>query len=499
MARRSPPRRVVARGSMSYFVASMSSPNVLLVVFDTARRDTMEPFGAPAGTTPAIADLARRGHAYPHGYANCSWTLPSHASMFTGLLPRRLGLTQAPETGMPGVRAILESQRARMLGTVLGEHGYDTEALVTNLWVSRHAGFDVGFQKLEFVDSGRHQAMEALLGQGAKAKLAWAREGIRSSADDGAREVADRLTTSIRAWNGRPTFWFVNLTECHSPYLPPRPWNDLPAWDRARAALDLQRHLNFVAICLYVCGAHEIEPEAMQRMQHLYRRAVSYMDDWLARVLGALDERGILDDTLVILTSDHGENFGEQGLLAHGFSLDQRLTNVPLVMAGPGAPDPSQPVSLAEIPRIVTAAAGIADHPYAADELPRGTAVAQYDPMAPLESPKIREFARLHDLSDADLAPLCATFTSASNGRHKLVVRDGVESLYDLARDPGERAPLRLDTEADAVAAPLREALAHPALTATVLEPVQAPSEQPDVSQEELEAIERQMRLLGYM
>jgi arylsulfatase A-like enzyme len=474
----------------------MSSPNVLLVVFDTARRDTMEPFGAPAGSTPAIADLAGRGHAYQRGYANCSWTLPSHASMFTGLLPRRLGLAQAPETGMPGVRAVLESQRERMLPAVLAEHGYDTLGWVTNLWVSRHAGFDVGFQSLEYVDSGRHQAMEALLGQGPRAKLAWAREGIRSAADDGAREVADRLTASIRRWNGRPTFWFVNLTECHSPYLPPRPWNDLPSWDRARAALDLQRHLNFVAICLYVCGHHEISAAAMQRMQHLYRRAVSYMDAWLARVLEALDQRGILDDTLVILTSDHGENFGEQGLLAHGFSLDQRLINVPLVMAGPGAPSPGPPLSLAEIPRLVTAAAGIEEAPYKAEELPIGVAVAQYDPMAPLESPKIREFAQTYDLTDSDLAPICASITSATDGRHKLVVRDGTESLFDLQADPAERQPLGAEAAAGP-AAPLREALSHPALSEAPMQAAPVLGGEP--SEEELAAIERQMRLLGYM
>jgi arylsulfatase A-like enzyme len=307
--------------------------------------------------------------------------------------------------------------------------------------------------------------------------------------------VAEKLTASIGAWSGRPTFWFVNLTECHSPYLPPRPWNDLPAWERARAALDLQRHLNFLSICLYNCGRHEIPPAAMERMRHLYRRAVSYMDDWLARVLDALEERGILDETLVVLTSDHGENFGEQGLLAHGFSLDQRLINVPLVMAGPGTPDPAAPLSLAAIPRIVTQAAGIADSPYEAGELPAGVAVAQYDPMAPRESPKIQDFAQRYGLDDNALEPICAAFTSVSDGRHKLLVRDGTETLFDLHADPREEHPL--DPGAP-VAAPLREALAHPALSGAALEPVPA-APQAAPSADELEAIERQMRLLGYM
>jgi arylsulfatase A-like enzyme len=473
----------------------MTAPNVLLIVFDTARRDTMEPFGAPAGSTPAIADLARRGAAYPQAYVNCSWTLPSHASMFTGLLPRRIGVTQAPEGGMPNVRAVIESLGPRMLTRVHADAGYATRGWVTNLWVSKHAGFGVGFDELEYVDSGRHEALEALLGQGWRAKLAWAREGVRSSVDDGATAVADRLTASIRDWSGQPTFWFVNLTECHSPYLPPRPWNDLPPLERARAALDVQRHLNFLSICLYACGRHPITDEAFGRMRHLYRRAVSYMDAWLARVLDALDRRGILDDTLVILTSDHGENFGEQGLIAHGMSVDQRLVNVPLVMAGPGAPPPDRVLSLAELPTLVSHAAGIAETPYSPDDLPLGVAVSQYDALAPIDSPKVRDFAATHGLSDAELEPLCATFTSVTDGHRKLVVRDGAELVYDLDSDPGELHALPADGVPDVAA--LRQALEHPALGGPVAtEPV---TDAPQASDADVEAIERQMRLLGYL
>jgi arylsulfatase A-like enzyme len=342
---------------MSYRVAGVSAPNVLLIVLDTARRDAIEPFGAPRGATPAIGDLARRGTPFPDAYATCSWTLPSHASIFTGLLPRRLNLAQPPDGTMNSVRPQLEAVRSRLLQVVLGEHGYTSHALVTNHWVSQHAGFDIGFDRFELVDSGRTQRMEALLAGGRRSQVAWALEGVRSGDDDGAAEVGRRLRESIGAWSGQPTFWFVNLTECHSPYLPPRPWNDLPPWDRARAALEVKRHLSFLAICLYVAGRRDVTDEAFERMRHLYRRAVSYMDAWLADVLGALDAKGILDNTLVILTSDHGENFGEDGLIAHGFSLDQRLINVPLVMAGPGAPDPARLLSLAELPRIVAAAA----------------------------------------------------------------------------------------------------------------------------------------------
>lgn len=475
-----------------------------MIVFDTARRDAVEPFGARPGATPAVADLARRGQAYPRAYATCSWTLPSHVSMFSGLLPRRAGLTQAPD-GLPGVRPVMESMSDRLLPCLLAAHGYVNRGWVTNHWVSNAAGFGLGFEDFTLVDSGRTSRVEDLLAGGRRAQLAWAREGLTSRADDGAAEVGRQLRASIRAWDGRPAFWFVNLTECHSPYLPPRPWNDLPPWDRVRAALEVRRHLNFLSICLYAAGRREISPGAFRRMEHLHRRAISYMDDWLAGVLGALDERGILDETLVIVTSDHGENFGEGGLIAHGFSVDQRLVNVPLVMAGPGAPAESL-ISLAELPRIVAAAAGIEEHPWRGGDVPHGVAVSQYDPMAALDHPRIQQFGQEHGFGQEELAPLCAAFTSVTDGNLKLVVRDGVERLHDLEADPEEESPLPPESWPREAAA-LRAALEHPGLAgplsgvedATSLSDSSTPTSSPQASSEELEAIERQMKLLGYM
>ncbi len=98
-------------------------PNILLIVFDTARADAFEPFGAAAGSSPAFADLAARGFAHDAAYANASWTVPSHASLFTGLLPADVGLLQAPGSRPEGCRPELEARSERLLQTVLGEAG----------------------------------------------------------------------------------------------------------------------------------------------------------------------------------------------------------------------------------------------------------------------------------------------------------------------------------------------------------------------------------------
>ena len=434
------------------------APNVLLIVLDTARRDAIEPYGAQAGTSPTIAQLARRGHALPHAYSTASWTLPSHVSIFTGLLPRQFGLCQPPGGSPQGAREPLERNRDRLLAEVLRRAGYVTQGWSTNLWASAHAGFDIGFDSLEYVASGREDRLNALLAGGIRAQLAWAREGLRSRSDDGAATIGSALTHAIDEWSGTPTFWFVNLSECHSPYLPPRPWNEFDPLDRVRAALEAKRYLNFESICLYAAGGLEIPVAAFERMRALYRSAIAYMDDWIAGVLEALERRGILDDTLVIVTSDHGENFGEGGLIAHGFSVDERLTAVPLVMAGPGAVESDEVFSLASLPRVIADAAGLDAHPWSVPSLPSGVAIAQYDPMAAADHPRVRTFASKFGLAEEGIDRICASFTSATDGATKLVVRDGAELVYDLAADPGETRPLeRVNGHVDA----LRDALAQ--------------------------------------
>ena len=446
----------------------------------------------PVGTTPAIADLARAGSALPNAYATASWTLPSHASMFTGLMARELGLGQAPDGRPQSARPLLERVRERLLSQVLRHNGYSTHGFSANLWVSPHSGFDLGFDTFAYTGEHRQRLRGPLLRRRPDARVTWALDGLRARGDDGAGEIRDGLMGSIEQWSGRPTFWFVNLCECHSPYLPPRPWNDLAPAERIRAALDSQRHLNFESICLYAAGRHEIPEEAFARMRHLYRRAAAYMDRWLADVLEALQRRGILDDTLVIVTSDHGENFGEGGLIAHGFSVDQRLVHVPLIMAGPGTIEDSGPFSLAELPPLICRAAGIEEHPWRRRELPEGIAVAQFDRLAAPDHPRISAFASQWHLDDAALRRLTASYTCATDGKHKLVVGDDGEWLYDLAADPGETRPL--EPAMNGGLDRLRAALEH----GTTAEPA------PDAaaataSAEELAAIERQMKLLGYM
>jgi arylsulfatase A-like enzyme len=229
-------------------------------------------------------------------------------------------------------------------------------------------------------------------------------------------------------------------------------------------------------------------------MRRLYRASIRYMDDWLARLLERLDAARVLDDTLVIVTADHGENLGEGGLVAHALSLDNRLIHVPLVAAGPGAAG-VELTSLAELPRAIAEAAGIEDHPWR-ERLPSGVGLAQFDPPVDPGDPRAAETVEGWGLGEPALERLTTPQTCAVSGGFKLLRRGDREEAYDLSADPLETAPLPPERLAPERRSALREALAHPAVTASWSggAPV---AEGP--SPEELSELEERMKLLGYM
>src|SRR3954447_12893605 len=114
----------------------ISAPNVVLVVLDTARADSFEPYGAPAGSTPTVADMASRGQAVPNVFAPANWTMPSHAALFAGAMPAEIGLARAPDGRATQCKPVLEQLRDRLLPAVLNDAGYETKAVSANLWIS---------------------------------------------------------------------------------------------------------------------------------------------------------------------------------------------------------------------------------------------------------------------------------------------------------------------------------------------------------------------------
>ena len=443
-----------------------------------------------------MADLAARGVAHPEVYATAPWTVPSHASMFTGLLPRAAGLSQVPSHD--AAKAVLEKHESRFLPAVLRRAGYSTAGVSTNPWASQRSGFGQGFDAFSLVDTERKQRAH---NSGKRNQLKWIGEVARGRVDDGARNAERELEKCIGSAGGRPFFGFVNLVECHFPYLPPRPYGNVSTIDRVMAARDARRVFGLQSIYRVNAGVLDLADEPLDRARRLYAGSIRYMDDWLARVLERLDAAGILDDTLVIVTADHGENFGEGGLLGHMLSLDQRLIHVPFVAAGPGA-EQLDITSLADLPRGLADAIGLAQHPWT-DGPPAGIGLAQSDPLGDARDPSvIQKLAEAGVADEEGRSRLTSVLSCAVRGDLKVVRRNEHEEVYDLTADPLELEPLRADETDPSRAAEIRElraALDHPAMA--VVEPAAAPasSPPPEQSEEELRDLEDRMKLLGYM
>ena len=477
-------------------------PNIVLIVFDTARADAFEPYGAPAGASPAMADLASQGAASEATYSTACWTIPAHLSLFSGRLPRSAGFR--PAGTIVGYRPLLEARASSLLPSVLGRAGYQTVGLSTNGLVSAGTGFGAAFEEFEFLPGWRTKKLAA---SNWRTRLAWYQEALRARLDDGATELQGRLESWLSNRRRRPFFWFVNLVECHSPYFPPQPYNDLGASDRLRAAHEARRYLSFSSIWKCSSGDFDVPPDAIERMRYLYTASIRQLDDWLASVLDAFSRHGVLDETQIVVTSDHGENLGDGQMLGHAFSLDDRLLRVPLVTAGPHGLPAGGLRSLSAIPAWLADIAEVRDQPFTSggDD---GVAVAQFDAaMEPGDSrvtAALRAWRTPADLTDEVSRRLTTSFTCATDGTIKLARRLGSEELFDLVADPLEERPEPVSAEHERVhrarLAALRAALDRAEREAGGQGPDPSDDLAPAVtSEEETAELEAQMRLLGYL
>lgn len=491
------------RGSHEPVSLPPVKPNVLLIVFDTARADAFEPYGAGEDASPAVAQLARRGAAHPMAISAANWTMPSHAAMFAGALPRSIGLGGAPGGKADRCRPVMEGLRDRLLPEVLRRAGYSTAGVSCNTWISRITGFDTGFDRFVDLTTRRQAKMRETT---ARERIAWAVESVRARADDGAEEAEGVLYSWMDEGPHRPFFWFVNLIECHSPFMPPRPYNDLSLRQRLRVGEEARRHLTLSELWRACLSGYEVPSDTMGRMRHLYGRSIRQMDDWLSRVLAELDRRRILDDTLVVVTSDHGENLGEGDLIGHSFSLDQRLIRVPFVVAGPDVGAADGTFSLVSLPRLVAQATALTEHPWTEDAQANGAAVSQYSPVAERGDPRVERAIADWDLDDDAIRRMTQPATSVTEGRWKVVRHGDQVRVFDLESDPMELAAIAgedgFDPDARRVIAGLRAMLDAVDRSDAAPTSQQEPGSADDATaptSREIEELEDRLRELGYL
>jgi arylsulfatase A-like enzyme len=416
-------------------MSAMARPNVLLVVLDTARADHFGPWGGRA-RTPAFDAFAAKGTVIPDARAAAPWTVPSHASMFSGLPPFMHGVTggaaRGSEGGLASLAPVIATHRDRWLPEVMRRSGYRTFAISANVWVTRQMGFDLGFDAFHPIGVAnvaprggpptRPQGAKGLIPAAARERLKGPARHLadaRTGRDFGLRVAQSYLRRE--AWRGEddvPFFGFVNIMECHAPYVPPGAFNTLKGAARLRAPGYARRFLLDAHATAYNLGAAEVPENALAAFRSLYAAEVAYADTFVGGMVRHLAAEGLTGNTLVMVTSDHGENLGEDHLLGHQLSLDTRLLHVPLAISGPGAPTEPEAAawSTAGIPRLIADAAGV-DGPW---EPPGAIAVSQYEGGRRQIRHAARAESRYH-LSDSQRARLDAEMELATDGTATLL------------------------------------------------------------------------------
>jgi arylsulfatase A-like enzyme len=270
------------------------------------------------------------------------------------------------------------------------------------------------------------------------------------------RRSADDINGAFLDWldhapAGRPFFAFLNFYDAHRPYLPPEPFASRFIPEGTRPDPRLARNAQ-------PGDADRVEKTVWAR--NAYDGALSYLDDRLGRLFDELDRRGILDQTVVIVTSDHGEEFGEHGLFDHGNSLYRQATQVPLVIAGPGVPaagSAAAPVSLRDLPRtVLDLALGRSDADFPGRSLTRfwSSTDSTADPVL-TEVRKVIRQPEWYPASQGDLAAVIS-------GRYRYIrnLGTGKEEVYDIESDPLEANDLAGRASGHAALPRLRATLA---------------------------------------
>ena len=275
---------------------------IVFVVIDTLRADHVGLYGNERGLTPRLDALGAEGLVFDNTVAVSSWTRPSVASMFTGRYPTVIDVQTKQDILAPQLETVTE---------LLKGHGLRTLAISTNGNAGKAFGFDQGFDEwVHKLPKHGYDSDQFKKVQG---------ETVTTKA----LEMLDALPAE------EPFFLFLHYIDPHDPYLPRPEFVDASAvggrYDGSRTQLQQLDRL----------GPNLRTPEDVARIRELYAGEVAYGDHWLGELLDGLRERALYDESLVIVTSDHGEGLWDHGMRAHGFDLYEEQLRVPLVVKFP--------------------------------------------------------------------------------------------------------------------------------------------------------------------
>lgn len=433
-----------------------SRPNVLLIILDTVRAWNLGLYGYARPTSPRLAVMAGQGAVFDRVLSTAPWTTPAHASLFTGRNPSELSVSwTAP---LDGTHATVAE--------VLARAGYQTSAFVANYrYAGRSTGLARGFARYDdYPRDPIHALRSTSIGSRLLARE-WVAERVGRRLLVGGK-AGGEVTGAFVRWLDRerraerPFFTFLNYFDAHAPYLAPAPFDSTYARVAAAAG---ERRAEYWRRMQRAFGPSPVPVDELSESLDGYDGAINYLDVQVDSVLQALAARGLLDNTLVIVTSDHGELFGEHGVIQHGNSMYLPVLHVPLLLRWPGRVPAGvriqSPVSLRHVARTIVDAAGVESEEIggtsltghwgggAMDRPPGDTLFAALDfnrrlPRFP-PSPVLR-------------GPMASIVLDSL---HYIRNGDGAEELYHLGRDSWEVRNLVRDSSYGAELAAHRRAL----------------------------------------
>jgi arylsulfatase A-like enzyme len=393
-----------------------AAPSVLLIILDTVRAANLGLYGYERPTSPNLDEWASTGVVFDRVVAPAPWTLPSHATMFTGHynLVTRTGIDR-PLDG-----------RQTTLAEVLAGAGYATAAFVGNPgYTTRASGLDRGFARYEdFPVTAGMFARSAWLARLVTRRITAYTGLLRWDIPKRAERVTDEFEQWLDGRPDRPFFVFLNYYDAHGPYDAPPPY-------RGRFGPPPEEELT---------ADEPRTPEELEASVNAYDSCIAYIDDQLARVFDLLDRRGLSENTLVVVTSDHGEMFGENGQVAHTSGLYMPGLHVPLVIGFRGVLPPgirvTETVTLRDLPATIL---DVLDTP--------GDSPIPGESLASHWSDVTRSVSESPFLSELDHYDWAPAWTPIHRGDMRSLVDgdlhyirngDGVEELYDAIADAAE-------------------------------------------------------------
>ena len=433
-------------------------PNILWILWDTVRADRLGLYGHDRPTTPFLDAWARDARVYDDCISAANYTVPAHASFFTGLLTSQHGA---------------DNDHLRLAGELvtiaelLRDAGYETYLYSANPHISAEEDFAQGFSAADhpWSESLRRAALEILRekidpGDRTSALAEKVRLGRVGKWDI---KASGRLTErALRGWlaqrdGEKPWFAFLNYMEAHRPYIPPREYRErmmTPA--EVERSYEIDR--SWGSQWSYTFGQAEYTPDELALTAATYDAAVAELDDLLRELLGALEKDGRLRNTIVVVTSDHGEHLGDHHMIGHQHSLYNALIRVPLVIRYPERFPPgrdARPVVNYDLFPTLLELAGLP-----VPDLAGSGAVSLLAP-APAGRVRVAEslgvfrdpFPAVKQLHPAwDPAPWDRELRTVVAGPDKLIwSSNGAHQLYAYGGDPGEERD-RAAAEPDRVA-----------------------------------------------